>query len=108
MAEVIWVKRAHEEKDMLYLNGRLEFGVNVANKTAQKIRMIEEHLAKYPTTGFIEQLLKDKTEYVFRSWHINIRFKIVYRYDEEADVVVIEDIWDTRRSPQNLTKRIGR
>ena len=38
--------------------------------------------------------------------HINKRFKIVYWYDEPNDIVVIEDIWDTRRSPQNLKNRI--
>jgi hypothetical protein len=31
---------------------------------------------------------------------------IIYWYDEPNDTVYIEDIWDTRRAPQNLAKRI--
>ena len=54
------------------------------------------------------ELLKGKTKYVFRAWRINKRFKIIYRYDEPKDTVIIEDIWDTRRSPENLTRRIGK
>ena len=106
MATVVWAKRAHEEKENLYLNGRLEFGVTVANKTAQKIQEIEISLTKYHQTGFIEPLLKDKTQFLYRSGHINKRFKIIYRYDEPNDTVVIEDIWDTRRNPKNLMGRI--
>ena len=106
MATVVWIRRAHEEKDLLYMNGRLEFGVNVANKTAKKIQNIEESLAKHPELGYIEQLLIDKTRYIYRAWQINKRFKIIYRYDETKDIVVIADIWDIRRSPTNLTRRL--
>lgn len=106
MAAVVWAKHAHEEKDRLYQKGALQFGITVANKTANKIQEIETSLAKYPETGFIELLLKDKTPYVYRAWHINKRFKIIYRYDEPKDTVIIIDIWDTRRSPENLKRRI--
>ncbi len=34
------------------------------------------------------------------------RFKIIYTYDEEEDIVHIMDIWDTKRSPKALIKRI--
>ena len=107
MATVIWSKRAHEEKDRLYLNGRLEFGVTVANKTAQKIQEIEIDLSRWPTSGFPEPLLRGVVPF-YRSRHINKRFKIIYWYDEPSDKVVIEDIWDTRRAPQNLTRRMNK
>ena len=106
MATVIWSKRAHEEKERFYLNGRLEFGATVANKTAQKIQEIENDLSRWPTSGFPEPLLKGYVPF-YRSRHINKRYKIIYWYDESNDMVVIEDIWDTRRAPQNLTKRIN-
>ena len=105
MATVIWVKRAHDMKDWLYLNGCLEFGTTVANKTAQTIQDIEKDLERWPTSGFPEPLLKEAPLF-YRSRHINKRFKIIYRYDESNDTVVIEDIWDTRRSPEFLTKRV--
>ena len=105
MAAVIWSKRAHEAKDTLYFEGRLEFGVTIANKTARKIEEIEKDLSRWPTSGFPEPLLRGYVPF-YRSRHINKRFKLLYWYDEEVDMVVIEDIWDTRRAPQNLVSRI--
>ena len=105
MAAVIWSVRAHEAKDWLYLNGMLEFGATVANKTAQKIQEIENDLSRWPTTGFPEPLLKGSVPF-YRSRHINKRYKIIYWYDEPKDTVVIEDIWDTRRSPESLTQQM--
>ena len=34
------------------------------------------------------------------------RFKLVFYYDEGEDIVHIVDIWDTKRNPQTLVKRI--
>ena len=105
MAKVIWTKPAQSVRRRFYLQGWKEFGSSVANKTDEIIETIEDDLAKWPTTGFPEPLLRGIVPF-YRSRHINKRYKLIYWYDEEADVVVIEDIWDTRRSPQNLTKRI--
>ena len=54
---------------------------------------------------FPEPLLRGYVPF-YRSRHINKRFKLLYWYNEEVDMVVIEDIWDTRRAPQNLVSRI--
>ena len=105
MAKVIWTKPAQSVRRRFYLQGWKEFGASVANKKDEIIETIEDDLAKWPTTGFPEPLLRGIVPF-YRSRHINKRYKLIYWYDEEADVVVIEDIWDTRRSPQNLTKRI--
>ena len=48
MAGVIWTMRAQAEKRKLYLEGRLNFGIHVANKTAQKIEGIQKRLGRYP------------------------------------------------------------
>lgn len=105
MAAVIWTIRAQSGKDRLYQEGRLQFGVAVAKRMALKIEEIQRKLQRYPTIGYPEPLLKTHIP-LYRAWPINKRFKIVYRFDEPNDTVVIEDIWDTRRSPQNLTQRI--
>lgn len=34
------------------------------------------------------------------------RFKLIYYYAESSDTVHIADIWDTRREPSKLSKRI--
>ena len=105
MATIMWTDKAEAMRRKLYLNGIMEFGPTTAKKTAHTIENIAEDLAKWPTSGFPEPLLNNLT-ILFRARHINKRFKIIYRYDEKSDIVYIEDIWDTRRSPENLTKRV--
>jgi plasmid stabilization system protein ParE len=105
MAEVIWTKRAQKAKRGLYLNGLEQFGTITAEKTLRKMTTIAADLAKWPTSGHPEQLLLGKVP-LYRARPINDRFRIIYRYDEEKDMVYIEDIWDTKRSPENLTRRI--
>ena len=105
MATVVWTASAQLIRYQFYLSGKMEFGTITANKTDRKIEEIIEFLSKYPETGFPEPLLKG-TPFLYRARHINKRYKLIYRYEEINDTVYIEDIWDSRRSPQNLTKRI--
>lgn len=105
MAEVKWTKRAQKAKRALYLNGLEQFGAITAEKTLRKVTTIAADLAKWPTSGHPEQLLLGESP-LYRARPINDRFRIIYWYDEENDIVSIEDIWDTKRSPDNLTRRI--
>ena len=105
MAEVKWTKRAQKAKRALYLNGLEQFGAITAEKTLRKVTTIAADLAKWPTSGHPEQLLLGESP-LYRAKPINDRFRIIYWYDEENDIVSIEDIWDTKRSPDNLTRRI--
>ena len=105
MAGVIWAMRAQAEKRKLYLEGRLNFGTRVANKTAQKIESIQKMLESFPNLGYREPLLTGLVP-IYRTLHINKRFKIIYCYDKANDTVVIEDIWDMHREPQNLIERM--
>ena len=97
--------RAIAMRRKLYINGRTEFGITTAKKTAVIIEDIADDLSRWPTSGFPEPLLKG-APHLYRARHINKRFKLIYRYEENQDMVYIEDIWDTRRSPLNLTKRL--
>ena len=105
MATVIWTKKAHNCRDKFYFEGMMEFGIMTANKTDHIIGEIEQDLSKWPTAGFPEPLLKG-TAHLYRARHINKRYKLIYRYEETTDIVYIEDIWDTRRNPESLKKRI--
>lgn len=105
MATVVWTTRAKAMRKKLYRNGTVEFGLNTAEKTAQIIADICDDLSQWPTSGFPEPLLKEAS-FLYRSRHINKRFKLIYRYDDIEDMVYIEDIWDTRRHPDNLTRRV--
>ena len=82
MATIVWTKQALEQRRLLYKQGVMEFGVSVAINTADKIIAIIEDLGKWPESGFPEPLLINSPR-LFRSKHINKRFKLIYRFDEE-------------------------
>ena len=105
MAKVILTMKAHRGKRQLYMDGRLKFGARVAQKTVRTIEKIQKNLELFPNMGYREPLLQDSIT-TYRTIPINKRFKIIYWYNEAKDMVVIEDIWDMRRAPQNLKKRI--
>lgn len=104
MAAIVWTEKAKYERQKLYRNGILDFGLTTAKKIAHIIDNITDNLEKWPTIGFPEPLLKN-LPHLYRAKHINKRYKLIYRYEEDIDTVYIEDIWDTRRSPKNLTKK---
>lgn len=89
----------------LYMRGTIEYGTFTALKLARKIESLTDSLSIFPGMGFREPLLEKRIP-LFRAYMINKRFKIIYWYNEADDIVIIEDIWDTRRAPSNLKKRI--
>ena len=105
MAEVKWQKRAEKELLKYLLQGYQQFGPATANKFAEQVRQINDKLAKHPEIGFPEPLLSERIK-LYRGIHVQKRFKLVYHYDPKTDIVHIVDIWDSRREPQNLAKRI--
>lgn len=105
MATIVWTNKAKEARRNLYVQGVINFGVHTAMKMVQKIMSITERLEWFPETGYIEPSLEGITP-TYRACYINKRFKIIYWYDKKNDNVVIENIWNTRRSPKNLTNRL--
>ena len=105
MAKVKWQKRAERELYKLLVNGFLEFGEGTANNFAKKVAKLNEDLGKYPETGFPEPLLMERNK-LYRARHIIKRCKLISYYAESSDTVHIADIWDTRREPSKLSKRI--
>ena len=105
MAKVKWQKRAEKELYRYLVRGFLEFGEATANKFSAKVAAINADLEKFPETGFPEPLLRDRKK-LYRARHIVGRFKLIYYYATSTDTVHVADIWDTRREPSSLTKRI--
>ena len=96
-----WTDDASESLDdiMEYL---LEtFGISSVIKLRDEIDSYVNTLLKNPYAGRREPFLEGR-RYVYRSIVINSINKIVYR--TECDVLYIIDIWDMRRSPENLVK----
>lgn len=106
MAKIVW----SEQATCVYLEhveyARLEFGCSTAKRWQTERKQAEWRLERYPTTFPPEPLLQNMTK-CYRSCHImRRRFKMIYFYDEENDIVHIMDIWDTRMNPKNLVLRI--
>ena len=106
MAQVKWQKRAEKELYRYLVKGFLEFGETTANNFATTVARINKDLERFPETGFPEPLLKGRKK-LYRARHILKRFKLIYYYSESSDTVHVADIWDTRREPLKLAKRIG-
>ena len=105
MAQIKWTERAWDEYLSCLLYSKDEFGETTAKRFFENVSKREKRLEKYPLTGFLEPLLAERPE-GFRSTIFMKNFKLVYHYVEEDDVVYIDDIWDMRREPKKLVKRI--
>ena len=105
MAQVKWQGRAERELYKILVKGFSEFGETVANAFSEKVSLQNETLCKFPEIGYPEPLLKDRKR-LYRARHIIKRFKMIYYFDVASNVVHVVDIWDTRREPSKLVKRI--
>ena len=81
------------------------FGESIASELIKRADEKINRLCKFPTSGTIEPLLKDKGQ-VFRYVHIQKRIKLIYRYDEEQQTIYIMDVWNSKMDPQHLLERM--
>jgi plasmid stabilization system protein ParE len=105
MAQVIWQKRAEKELFKYLVSSFLEFGETTANRFAKTVENINTELERHPEIGYPEPLLQDRKR-LYRARHILKRFKLIYYYAHSSDTVHIIDIWDMKREPSKLIKRI--
>lgn len=100
-----WKKKAETELDKVSTYCVEQFGNRIAEKFIDAIDQQVKRLTKYPELGFPEPLLAERRR-KYRSLMVNEHFKLVYYYDESEDTLFIIDLWDTRREPQSLSRRI--
>ena len=106
MAKIIWDEMAELDLDKHVEDAYQEYGVSTAKKWLSEKESIEWRLERYPTSYPPEDLLMGRQKLYRRCNMMNRRFKLVYYYDESKDTVHIVDIWDTKRNPKALIKRI--
>lgn len=105
MAQIIW-----NESASLLLEAHLdyaveEFGRKAVNNWYTDIRRIESRLSRFPKSFTPEPLLEGRGK-EYRGAILMKNFKLIHYYDEEADIVYIDAIWDMRMSPGNLKNLI--
>lgn len=81
------------------------FGGLFVSEFAKKAEEKIERICKFPESGTREPLLKEKDS-AFRYVYIQKRIKLIYRYDEELQIVYIEDVWNTKMDLEHLLDRM--
>jgi plasmid stabilization system protein ParE len=106
MAKIIW-----EDEPKLLLNqfidyAGLEYGKSTAKRWATEVQAFEYRVKSFPESYPPEELLIGRSPLYRRRHLMNRRFKIIYYYDEADNTVHVIDIWDTKRNPSALIRRI--
>ena len=76
---------------------------NYANLFIEKTNQCGNKLLKYPHIGHPEELLADRKR-LYRTISINTNYRLIYHVT--STTIWIVDVWDRRRDPLKLTKRI--
>ena len=105
MAKVIWNKQASEEWRARLLYGLGEFGQTTAVHFVRRTNLVVERIRNNPAIGYPEPLLRNRKK-MYRAYHIVGPLKLIYYYVKSSDTIRIADVWDMRREPQKLSKRI--
>lgn len=105
MAAVIWNKQARQEWRTRLIYSLNEFGETSAIYFVRRTNQIVEKIRKHPAIGYPEPLLKHRKK-TYRAYHIVGPLKMIYYYVESSDTIRIADVWDMRREPSKLSKRI--
>lgn len=106
MAKIIWKKKAEDLLNSYIDNAIIAYGKTTAFRWAEDVAAFENRIRIFPDSYPPEEYLRGR-KILHRRCHImNRRFKIIYYYDEAEDTVHVIDIWDTKRIPSALIRRI--
>lgn len=106
MAQIVWRERAEQLFGAFVEYAGLEFGKTTAQRWQKERKTIEWRLERFPESYPLEELLVGRDIRYRRSHIMNRRFKIIYHYNKAEDTVHVIDIWDTKRNPSALIRRI--
>ena len=81
----------------------VNYGGAIVSKKRTMYEKILRRLTSFPESGFLEPLLKEYP-IQYRAVLFDKRFKIIYFVD--TDTIMVENFWDTTRSPKFLKKDI--
>lgn len=104
--KVIWEPAAKLELREYLAYCKKIFGLTTYYKLKSSVSEQLKRLSFFPQIGQKEFQLEDPVAEI-RSLVINrYHLKIVYFIDESVNHIYIVDVWDTRREPCSLTKRV--
>lgn len=99
--EIRWKRKAKIDYQKQLNYCLHEFGRFTTLRFLERMDKLEVLLSAFPHMGKIEPQLSGK-KYEYRSFVVHEHFKMIYRLDEEKEVIYIIHFWDTRREPKQL------
>lgn len=103
--QIVVKKRAINQLMEIVDYGKDQFGERVAIDYYNKIKTNLLQLQKHPELGSPEPLLADRA-IAYRSLIVAKHHKAIYSIDTKKETINIVDIWDMRREPISLSRRI--
>ena len=102
--KIVWSKKAEHKLDIYLSYCRDNYGDKVTSDKIEKLTKVTKRLINFSEMGFPEPILAGE-RHLYRAIIFEKRLKIIY-YVENDDVIKIADLWDSKRSPENLKKEI--
>lgn len=99
----VWSERAKKSLHIVEDYILREFGEKKRVEFMAEAENVALQLEIYPTMGKEEPLLAHRKKR-YRSYVITRLSKMIYHVDEKRELVVISDVWDTRREPNAVAK----
>ena len=99
----VWSERAKKSLHIIEDYILREFGDKKRNEFMSEAEKVAIQLESFPTMGKVEPLLAHRKK-IYRSYVITHLSKMIYHVDEKRELVVISDVWDTRREPKTVAK----
>lgn len=99
----VWSERAKKSLHIVEDYILREFGEKKRVEFMAEAEKVALQLEIYPTMGKEEPLLAHRKKR-YRSYVITRLSKMIYHVDEKRELVVISDVWDTRREPKTVAK----
>ena len=97
---ILWSRFAEFQLDLIFNYYAEKVNVKLARRIVFQIRDNVNELSKSPFIGKREELLSDRIEN-YRHLIIS-NYKVIYSINEQAEIIKIADIFDTRQNPTKL------
>lgn len=100
----MWSAQANKAVENIFTCATEYYSKSQMKRLSTSIKRVEGILKNSPKVGAVETLLEGRA-FEYRHYVLSWPFKLIYTILD--DVVWIVDVWDTRRSPENLVKNIN-
>jgi len=99
----VWSERAKKSLHIVEDYILREFGERKRDEFMAEAEKVAIQLESFPKMGKEEPLLAHRKKR-YRSYVITRLSKMIYHIDEQRELVVVSDVWDTRREPKAASK----